>query len=194
MNKKTKTALKGLAVLLIPIAVAYSFTSRYEIRVNTSESLAGKVYLLDKWNKVVERNKKMAFKAEKNGYYEGDFVKLVKGMPGDEVIRHEGEVVISYSVEQEPLEYGQEIWDKMSALVNAFNASEGNPERVAFYFVGYIKEKGRKGQDLTPGPTGMIPEGHYFMAGSHKDSFDSRYKSIGYVKDSDIIGSIYTIL
>ena len=37
MNKKTKTALKGLIVLLIPIAVAYAFTSRYEIRVNTSE-------------------------------------------------------------------------------------------------------------------------------------------------------------
>lgn len=179
MNPRNKTIIKSLVLLILPALIVLAVTNRYEIRVNVSESLDGKIYLLDKWDKVAKRGKKMSFRADHNGYYKGEFVKIVAGIPGDHVFHHAGTVNISF------------LQDSDEELVR-INSDE--PSRVALHYIGKIKEKGQNGQDLKPGPQGVIPEGQYFMAGSHKDSFDSRYKNIGYVKDSDIIGSIYTIL
>lgn len=35
-------------------------------------------------------------------------------------------------------------------------------------------------------PSQVIPEGHYFVAGEHPSSFDSRYEGFGLVKSSEI--------
>ncbi|MDA0345560.1 MAG: S26 family signal peptidase [Proteobacteria bacterium] len=70
---------------------------------------------------------------------------------------------------------------------------EGDDVFVGNLYIGKVKIKSKEGDLLSKGPSGIIPKGHYFMASDHKDSFDSRYKNIGYVKDSNIIGTIYPI-
>jgi conjugal transfer pilin signal peptidase TrbI len=56
-------------------------------------------------------------------------------------------------------------------------------------FVDYRKigEVDKK-SNLTAIDSCVIPEGYVFVAGTHPDSFDSRYKEFGLVKVSDIKG------
>jgi conjugal transfer pilin signal peptidase TrbI len=46
----------------------------------------------------------------------------------------------------------------------------------------------RKTNLLTPVENGVIPRGYAFVAGTHLDSFDSRYQEFGLVKISEIEG------
>ena len=54
--------------------------------------------------------------------------------------------------------------------------------------VGKAKEKTLKGDPLELGPTGKIPEHYFFVATPHMDSYDSRYKDIGWIPEDRIIG------
>ena len=54
--------------------------------------------------------------------------------------------------------------------------------------VGTAKPLTRKGQPLTVVTPGVIPEGYVFVAGTHKDSFDSRYAEFGFIQIADIKG------
>ena len=54
--------------------------------------------------------------------------------------------------------------------------------------VATAKRFSRKGEALALGPTGVIPPGHYFVATSHADGFDSRYADIGWVKARQLVG------
>lgn len=54
--------------------------------------------------------------------------------------------------------------------------------------VGQAKERARSGEPLAPGPVGVIPEGHYYVAGLHPDSLDSRYRLTGWVSRRQIVG------
>ena len=47
---------------------------------------------------------------------------------------------------------------------------------------------------LTPGPTGTVPKGCYYVGSPHPDGFDSRYGSIGWVCGKDIIGGAQVVL
>jgi conjugal transfer pilin signal peptidase TrbI len=60
-------------------------------------------------------------------------------------------------------------------------------------FVGRAKTHSLKGELLKVGPTGVIPEGHYYVATDHKDSFDSRYQDIGWISISQCIGIAYPL-
>lgn len=53
--------------------------------------------------------------------------------------------------------------------------------------VGEVK----KTELLTPIPEGKIPEGCVFVAGTHEDSFDSRYKEFGLIPVSEIRGRCF---
>ncbi len=60
--------------------------------------------------------------------------------------------------------------------------------------IGKIKTTSRAGAPLAPGPTGVIPRNHYFLAGDHADSHDSRYSSIGWVAADDcVLGRAYAL-
>ena len=59
---------------------------------------------------------------------------------------------------------------------------------VAGHFVGVAKTQTSKGEPLEATPAGVIPPNHYFMSGTHPDSYDSRYKEIGLVPKENIIG------
>ena len=50
--------------------------------------------------------------------------------------------------------------------------------------------RAEKSKFLTPVKNGEIPAGQAFLAGTHLDSLDSRYKEFGLVKISDIRGKI----
>ena len=53
---------------------------------------------------------------------------------------------------------------------------------------GVAKEYSRKGEKLALGFSGVIPAGHVFVVGTHKDSLDSRYALMGLVKHEHFIG------
>ncbi len=71
---------------------------------------------------------------------------------------------------------------------------ENQTVTVAGTEIGTAKTVSRKGKPLhtvTPGP---IPPGHYFVHTDHRDSYDSRYQSIGLVPDARIIGRAIPLL
>lgn len=55
-------------------------------------------------------------------------------------------------------------------------------------FVGTAKSRANAGYSLTPGPTGTIPAGYFYMMAPHPDSFDSRYALLGWVSQEQIMG------
>lgn len=60
--------------------------------------------------------------------------------------------------------------------------------------VARMKPRTRLGEPLTPGPTGRIPAGCYYIGTPHRDGFDSRYAEIGFVCAPQIIGTGFPIL
>lgn len=59
---------------------------------------------------------------------------------------------------------------------------------VANHVIGIAKEVSKKGMPLELGSIGTIPKGEIFVFTPHKDSFDSRYQNIGWIKQDAIIG------
>lgn len=59
---------------------------------------------------------------------------------------------------------------------------------VAGTALGQAKPTSRRGEPLEPGPTGTLPEGHYFVFAPHPDSLDSRYALTGWIAREQIIG------
>jgi conjugal transfer pilin signal peptidase TrbI len=59
--------------------------------------------------------------------------------------------------------------------------------------VGRAKAFSRQGVPLDPGPTGILPAGHYYVRAPHPDSLDSRYQLTGWVTQSQIIGRAYAL-
>ena len=43
------------------------------------------------------------------------------------------------------------------------------------------------------GPVGIIPDGRYYVAGSHPDSLDSRYRLTGWVGRQQIVGKAHRV-
>lgn len=56
--------------------------------------------------------------------------------------------------------------------------------------VGKVQVK----NNLTPINEGIIPDGYIFVAGTHPDSFDSRYKEFGLIREADLEGKVYGIM
>ena len=135
------------------------FLSRYVvISVNVSDSLPGKVYLIQKGVKP-ELDDFAAFHYQGGGPYAtgSRFLKIVKGMPGGKV---------------SAVESGSGFFD---FYVNGS-------------FVGRAKPRSRTGSPLALGPTGTIPSRHYYMAAPNPDSLDSRYALVGWVDEGQVIG------
>jgi len=59
--------------------------------------------------------------------------------------------------------------------------------------VGRAKPVGLLGQRLSPGPTGQLPAGRYFVSAPHPDSLDSRYALTGWIGESQIIGVAHAV-
>ncbi len=59
--------------------------------------------------------------------------------------------------------------------------------------VGRAKERARTGEPLDIGLRGKIPEGRYYVAGSHPDSLDSRYQLTGWIRADQIVGKSHRV-
>lgn len=59
--------------------------------------------------------------------------------------------------------------------------------------VGRAKDQATTGEALEMGPIGTIPEAHYYVAGAHPDSLDSRYRLTGWVERQQIVGKAHRI-
>lgn len=59
--------------------------------------------------------------------------------------------------------------------------------------LGCAKTHSRQGLPLQPNQPGVVPEGHYYLYATHKDSLDSRYAAVGYVPHGLIIGKAYIL-
>lgn len=57
----------------------------------------------------------------------------------------------------------------------------------------HAKEQTRFGEPLDLGPVGTIPPQHYFVYTTHRDSYDSRYADIGWIKPEQVVGRAYEI-
>jgi conjugal transfer pilin signal peptidase TrbI len=59
--------------------------------------------------------------------------------------------------------------------------------------VGWAKPLYRQPTPLALGSIGVIPEGHYYVSGTHPDSLDSRYALAGWIPRSALIGRAYVV-
>jgi conjugal transfer pilin signal peptidase TrbI len=64
----------------------------------------------------------------------------------------------------------------------------GDVVYVAGKPVGKAKVQNRFGEALESIPVGAIPSGKYFVSTTHPDSYDSRYREVGLVDDSQVAG------
>jgi conjugal transfer pilin signal peptidase TrbI len=60
-------------------------------------------------------------------------------------------------------------------------------------FIGLAKTSDMHGLPVEKQQTGIIPENHYFAYSNHKDSYDSRYKEVGFINADNVIGVAYAI-
>ena len=82
---------------------------------------------------------------------------------------------------------------KLIGLPGSVVTAVGRDFSVDGNSVGRAKEKARTGELLDVGLIGTIPEGHYYVAGSHPDSLDSRNRLTGWVGQNQIIGKAHRI-
>ena len=151
--------LSNYAPAYLWLLTLWVFLGRYVvISINVSDSLPGRVYLIQKGVKP-ELDDFAAFYYQGGGPYAAGsrFLKIVKGVPGANVSAVESE----------------------SGFLDFF---------VNDSFVGRAKPKTRTGNPLTPGPTGTIPPQHFYMAAPNPDSLDSRYALVGWVDEGQVIG------
>jgi len=83
-------------------------------------------------------------------------------------------------------------------IIGGVAGDEVRHEERVFYVgdtkIGKAKEVSLKGEPLDIGPVGVIPEDHYFVYTQMKDSYDSKYKTIGWIPKDLVVGTAYPIL
>jgi conjugal transfer pilin signal peptidase TrbI len=153
-------AIFGLAVLIsISLTAIAGWREEHAFVINTSDSLPN-------WAFVVHRNR-----APEKGEY------VFFEPPGNALVRrHFGTA---------PSMFGKIVYGMPGDHV----AHLGQDVVVNGTWVGRMKPLTRFGQPLMPGITGAIPHGCYYVGTPHKDGFDSRYKDIGFVCRSQIVGT-----
>lgn len=82
---------------------------------------------------------------------------------------------------------------KLVGLPGSVVSAQGREFFVDGAPVGRAKEYARTGEPLDIGPRGKIPDGHYYVAGSHLDSLDSRYQLTGWVGQDQIVGKAHRV-
>lgn len=151
------------AVYLWLLVAILAFARYFTLSINVSDSLPGTVFLIQKGTKPMKGDL-AAFRYAGGGpYHQG--VLFLKRLVGVG-----GDTVMAH--------------DEGDGYRDYFVNGQG---------VGRSKPKSRDGKPLEPGPTGTIPPHRYYMAGTHRDSLDSRYALVGWVHDDQIVGRAYKV-
>lgn len=105
-------------------------------------------------------------------FRKGDhMVKRVAGVEGDEIrMREDGEFFVLYR-----------------------GATTLLPDELGNDSLGKAKPYSMTGRPLQAGPVGVIPPGHFYVHAPHRDSLDSRYAMVGWIRESDVIGRTFPI-
>lgn len=82
---------------------------------------------------------------------------------------------------------------KLVGLPGSVVSANGREFFVDGVPVGRAKERAKTGKPLDIGPLGKIPDGHYYVAGTHPDSLDSRYLLTGWVGRDQVIGKAHRV-
>ncbi|MFZ2525166.1 MAG: signal peptidase I [Candidatus Ferrigenium altingense] len=109
------------------------------------------------------------------------------------VMPQRGELVAFRWEANWPYPHGCVFVKKLVGLPGSVVSAQGRDFFVDGHPVGRAKELARSGETLEIGPRGKIPEGHYYVAGSHPDSLDSRYRLTGWVGRNQIVGKAHQI-
>jgi conjugal transfer pilin signal peptidase TrbI len=85
---------------------------------------------------------------------------------------------------------GQPLFKQVVGLPGDIVSVDGRAVAVNGHPVGMAKTHAFDRRPLSPIEPGVIPAGHYFVAGTSPDSLDSRYRESGLVSDRQVIGSV----
>jgi conjugal transfer pilin signal peptidase TrbI len=151
------------AVYLWFLVALIAFGRYFTLALNVSDSLPGTVFLVKKGHVAGQ----------------GDLVAFRYGGGG-------------------PYERGSLFLKRVAGMPDSIvtRRDTGDGDRDYFIdgrYVGRAKPKSRTGVPLDPGPTGVIPQGHYYLASPNPDSLDSRYAWVGWVADAQIVGRAFRV-
>ena len=124
---------------------------------------------------------------------------LTESLPGTvfliekDVMPQRGELVAFRWEANWPYPHGCVFVKKLVGLPGSVVSAQGREFFVDGAPVGRAKDHARTGEPLDIGPRGKIPDGHYYVAGSHPDSLDSRYQLTGWVGRNQIVGKAHRI-
>ena len=91
------------------------------------------------------------------------------------------------------LKKGQRFFKRVVGMPGDQVCIEGRQVLVNDVEVGIAKQYTLDGHRLEPLVPGVIPDGYYYVQGTHEMSFDSRYRASGLVHSSQIIGTVHVI-
>lgn len=150
--------LAGAAVLAVGLGALSSWRDHHALLINASESLPNWAFFIDR-TKLPTR---------------GDLV-FFDPPPSRLLTRH-------FGADLHP--FGKRVYGIGGDQVT----TRGRDFLVNGRVVARAKVRSRLGELLAMGPTGTIPNGCYFVATPHPDSFDSRYAAIGWICRPRILG------
>ncbi len=152
------------ALVYLWLLVGFAAFGRwFALTLNVSDSLPGTVFLVQKGTKP-DKGQLAAFRYPGGGPYERGAL-FLKQMLGIP-----GSLVIGMDIGSGYRDYF-----------------------VDGQYAGRAKPMSKTGILLDPGPSGVIPAGHYYMAAPNPDSLDSRYALVGWVSEDQIVGRAFRI-
>lgn len=157
-------AIAALCGVVTAVSVLDDWSKRHALMINASDSLPNWAFLVTS-GRFPER--------------------------GDFVIFHPGhDPVTTKYFGEEPEAFAKIAFGLPGDLVTR----EGADVLVNGVTVASLKPLTKRGDPLTQGPLGLVPEGCVFAATPHKDGFDSRYAHIGFVCRDRLVGTGEAIL
>jgi type IV secretory pathway protease TraF len=213
-NNQKKFLFAGLIIICAGILLA----SNYQIMINHTESLPYKFVILEKRKIPTKRDQVFAFKVHNNIQYHNEkplnFIKLVGGLPGDEIEVKGGEIFFDkkilphfqddtlthddffYTINLARLSNHEEFQTKEITIIDKEVYVSGHLIGVAKPYSKKVEESIKVKPDfdakkfrLHAIESGKIPSRKFFAYTPHKDSYDSRYQEIGLIDEKDIIGT-----
>ncbi len=113
---------------------------------------------------------------------------------GDKFGLQRGEVIAFHPPHNDHFPNGVTFMKKVMGLPGDVVSETERSFSINGQYVGFAKTHAQTGELLDVGPVGVIPEGAYFVWTPHEDSYDSRYKDIGWIGEDRIIGRAVRLL
>jgi conjugal transfer pilin signal peptidase TrbI len=167
----TRSWLLAFALMTLGMGVL-ALGTKYQLTVNTTQSLPIHVAVVEKGNLRIKRDDLVAFRWVGSAPLPKglELVKRVVGQPGDRVrIDPVNDVNFPPSCQGDLVAISPEGQEIARMPIKSFT---------------------RTGEPLKRGPVGVVPDQQYVVSGDHKDSLDSRYMEPGWIRADQIVGKV----